>query len=185
MLRHFPGKFIFCFLIAFSSLQYLHAQKVVDTVPKVKHPYPDPHVAMLSSIIVPGLGQFYNKRWWKAGIIYAGLGTCAYFAITNQQMYSQAHNALIDIDNGKPNPYPDYTATDLFSIENYYSRNRDISYIAAAFIYILNIVDANVDAQLHNFDISDNISLHFTPLFYTDITGRSTLQPGFSLTKRF
>jgi hypothetical protein len=188
MPRHLTNKFFLCFLIVLCSLQYSNGQKVADTVPKVKHPYPDPKVAMLSSIIVPGLGQFYNKRWWKVGIIYAGLGTCAYFAVTNQQQYAKYHQLLVNSDKGIPNPDPTtnvYTASDLFTIENYYGRNRDISYIAAAFIYILNIVDANVDAQLHNFDVSDNISFRFKPQFYVDMSGRSNFQPVFCLTKRF
>ncbi len=178
------------FLFTLCLLPPTHAQKqTTDTIPKVKKthvPYPDPKKALLYSLVLPGLGQAYNKSWWKIPVIYAGLGTCAYFAITNGKQYNDFRNALTDLNNGKVDPLNSiYLAGDLVNGETYYKRYLDLSYIAAAFIYMLNIVDANVDAQLHNFDVSDNISFRFAPQFNMDMTGRYVMQPGFCFIKKF
>jgi hypothetical protein len=150
------------------------------------YPYPDPRKAMILSAVLPGAGQFYNKRWWKAAIVYAGLATATYFIVTNQQQYNFYHAQLVLATNGEPYSLSSvYNASDLYSIQGYYSNYRDISVISAALIYIIGIVDANVDAQLHNFDVSDNLSFHFTPHFSNDLGGKYSLQPGFSLVKRF
>lgn len=108
----------------------------------------------------------------------------AYFIVTNQQQYKIYYNAL-------QNPSPSnqinqiYTLDDISTIENYYSRNRNLSIIGAVFIYMLTIVDANVDAQLHKFDVSDDLSFHFTPIIGPTPTGNLNFQPGFSLAMKF
>jgi len=190
MLKHLLKRIALTLIFAFCLLPSVHAQKqTIDTIHKVQKapvPYPDPKKAMLYSIVLPGLGQAYNKSWWKIPVIYAGLGTCAYFAITNGKQYNNFHNALIDLGNHKVDQLNSiYLAGDLVNGENYYKRYRDLSYIAAAFVYLLNIVDANVDAQLHNFDVSDNISFRFTPQLNMDMTGRYIMQPGFCFIKKF
>ncbi len=168
--------------------------KSIDTASKKKftlnslafwkgHPYPYPKLAMICSIVIPGLGQAYNKKYWKIPIIYAGLGTMAYFAITNQQQYTIYNNALKQRTGSPPQVdqfYNIYSTDALISIENYWSRYRNLSIIGAAFIYMLNIVDANVDAQLHSFDVSNNISLNVLPLL-----SPYGFQPTLCLVKRF
>ncbi len=153
-----------------------------------QHPYPYPQFAMLCSVVVPGLGQFYNKAYWKLPIVYVGIGTFVYFAVTDQQQYRIYYDALASAYNpNTTNPLNKiYTPDNLVYIMNYYSRYRNLCWIGAGFIYLLQVIDANVDAQLHSFDVSDNISFHFAPQFNTDpMSGRYTIQPGFSLVKRF
>ena len=162
-------------------------RKVSDSlVIRKKRPYPDPRKATLYSAILPGAGQFYCKAYWRIPIIYAGLGVVTYFIITNQQEYNTFNSAYIQSVTPGSNYNGIYTSADLLNIKNYYQRNFQLSIIGAAFIYLLNIIDADVDAQLHSFDVSDDISLHFTPkLTPNPWAGNFAFQPGFTLVKKF
>lgn len=191
MSKTLQKSFIVLLVFASGFIQTACAQKstATDTTLSIRkpHPYPNPTKAMIYSAILPGAGQLYNKKWWKVPIIYAGLGTCAYFAITNNQQYNIYHNALVQRDNGQIDQFNNiYTNNDLVSIYTYYNRYMWFSILAGTFVYILNVVDANVDAQMHGFDVSDNLSFKVTPLFNSDyITGRMGVVSGFSLVKRF
>jgi hypothetical protein len=138
---------------------------------KPKH---SPSKAVMFSAVLPGLGQAYNHKYWKIPIIYAGLGVMAYFIITNQQQYN-TFRAASNVANGNINKvdsiYPSYTLSDLVASRDYYHRNRDLSIIGATLIYVLNLVDAEVDAQLFSFSVSDDISMHITPTINTFTTG--------------
>lgn len=118
--------------------------------------------AALMSAVVPGLGQIYNKKYWKLPILYGASGALIYFIKTNNDEFNKFRQALIyryDSDSLTSDIYPLYTDEDLTVRKNYYRRNRDLSYILAVVLYSLNIVDAYVDSQLMNFDVSDNLSL--------------------------
>lgn len=148
--------------------------------------------AMLYSAVCPGLGQIYNKKYWKLPIIYVGLGTAAYFFVSNLNYYHNYNNALKQRDNytngiGQPDQYYNlYSSAELSDIVSYYRKNVDICVIVAAGIYIMQLVDANVDAQLHGFNVSDDLSLNFTPhLTPNFLNGSVGFQPGFTLVKRF
>jgi hypothetical protein len=127
-----------------------------------------PNKAALYSAILPGLGQAYNKKYWKIPLVYAGFGTMAYFLASNISEYSKFKDAF-DYKSGdsipsKYNSYVDkYPLTSLQEGKDYYRRNRDFTYIVMSLWYILNIVDAAVDAYLFTYDISDNLSLHWEP----------------------
>ena len=156
-------------------------------VTKSRIPYPNPKKAMLYSALLPGLGQLYCKSYWRIPIIYAGIGVATYFIVTNSQQYNIYNTAYVQRTNGQTDQFINIYSTDnLLTIKNYYKRNLQLSVIAVAFIYILNVVDANVDAELHNFDVSDDISVHFAPnLVPNPLSGGFTFQPGLSLVKRF
>ena len=116
----------------------------------------------LMSAVVPGLGQFNNKKYWKLPIIYGVSGALYYFIKTNNSEFKKFKQALIiktDKDSLTVDLYDRYTVEDLTVRKDYYRRNRDLSYILASVFYALNIIDAYVDSQLMNFDISDNLSL--------------------------
>ena len=118
--------------------------------------------ATLMSAVVPGLGQIYNKKYWKLPILYGASGALIYFIKTNDTEFNKFRKALLyryDEDSLTADIYPRYTDEDLTVRKDYYRRNRDLSYILAVVLYSLNIVDAYVDSQLMNFDISDNLSL--------------------------
>ena len=115
------------------------------------------------SAIVPGLGQVYNKKYWKVPIIYGGSAVLIYFIVENNKEYNKYKEAIVsrnDNDSSTVDNFPRYTNEDLTVRKNYYRRNRDLSYIFAGVLYTLNILDAYVDSQLMNFDISDDLSLH-------------------------
>ena len=133
-----------------------------------------PHKASVYSALLPGAGQVYNKKYWKVPIIYAGIGSAGYFVYDNDLKYNQYRDAYLSRKEGGTDEYIDiYTEGQLITIMEYYERNRDLSYIMAAAIYFLNIVDASVDAHLFDFDVSDDLSLHTstkmmsTPMGYT------------------
>ncbi len=119
--------------------------------------------AALMSAVVPGLGQAYNKKYWKVPVIYAGGLTLAYFISVNNTEYNNYSEAISyrnDNDSTTIDNYPRYTNEDLLVRKNYYRRNRDLCYIFVGVLYTLNIIDAYVDSQLLDFDVSDDLSLH-------------------------
>jgi len=140
--------------------------------------------AMLYAAICPGLGQIYNKKYWKLPILYAGLGTAVYFVFFNQHYYNLYRN---DLNAETANPSSSlYSASELSSLISYYHNDRDLSYIITVGVYLISIVDANVDAQLKGFNVSDDISFKFTPgLVPNPITGSIVFTPGFTLVKKF
>ena len=133
------------------------------------------HKASVLSTIIPGAGQIYNKKYWKVPIIYASLGTSIYFINENNNKYTDYKNAYLQRADGEIDDYFDlYNNSQLITIMDYYQRNRDVSYILTAAIYLLNIVDASVDAHLLDFDVSDELTLSYTPSFIHTPFGKNT-----------
>ena len=132
--------------------------------------------ASILSAIIPGAGQVYNKKYWKVPIIYATLASSIYFVQDNQSNLDKYKNAYISRSNGENDAYSDvYNDSQLLTIVNYYERNRDVSYIVTAAIYLLNIVDASVDAHLFDFDISDDLSINCSPKLINTINGNTSV----------
>ena len=118
-----------------------------------------PKKAALYSAILPGAGQFYTKKYWKIPIYYSGLITSVYFINDNRTKYIDYRNAaLLSYDTGENQL--GYSYSQLKDLKEHYRRNRDVSYFIFTGIYILNIVDASVNAHLFNYDISDDISFN-------------------------
>ena len=116
-------------------------------------------------------------------MIYAGIGTTIYFAKENQKNYTNYKDALIKRNNGEIDVYDGiYTESQMLTIIDYYQRNRDLSYILTGVIYILNIVDASVDAHMFNFNVDENLSLNAQPNIFSSTNG---LQPGLLLQLNF
>lgn len=121
--------------------------------------------ATLLSTAFPGLGQIYNRKYWKAPIVYAGVGTCVYFIIDNTQNYRFYRDALIAETDGNPetiNP-TGAPASAIRPVMEQYREWIDLSYIALAVLYALQIVDAHVDAHFFQFDVSDDLSAQIRP----------------------
>lgn len=144
--------------------------------------YHSPKKAALYSAVLPGLGQAYNKKYWKIPIVYGGISLSLFFVSDNNKQYKLYKNALVqrtDNDETTQDQFVNaYTEEDLRLLKNFYRRNRDLSYIAAGMIYILNIVDATVDAHLFYFNVNDDLSLWYTP---APVNGKA----GVSLALRF
>lgn len=123
-----------------------------------------PARAAFYSALVPGLGQAYNKKYWKIPIVYIGLGSGIYFYTFNQKAYKGFRNeykkrlagtSLYELDP----KYGDFSNDKLIRGQKFHQRNRDLSALITAGIYILNIVDANVDAHLMQFNVNDNLTI--------------------------
>lgn len=140
---------------------------------------PDPIRAVWMSALFPGLGQIYNRRYWKLPIIVAGYMGLAYGTSWNARMYQDYQLAYADIMDDDPDtksyldffpPTVDESSLDknwlsqtLKSRKDYYRRNRDLCIIACVGVYLLCMLDAYVDASLSHFDISEDISMDVAP----------------------
>lgn len=129
-----------------------------------------PAKAAFYSAVLPGLGQAFNKKYWKIPIVYGALGTSLYFYIDSDKKYRKYRNAYKSRLEG-------YTTDDLAFLDNnrliagqkFYQRNRDLSALITLGLYALNIIDANVDAALLQFNVDENLSVR--PVFYpNDVT---------------
>lgn len=131
-----------------------------------------PHKATLWSLI-PGAGQIYNKKYWKVPIVYAGFAVVGYFIITNHSEYIKYNNAYIC--SAKADADTSYHCTDpigskyetsyIKSYRDYYRRNLELSYIIAGAWYILQMLDATVDAHLFYWEVNDNLSVKLDPIY--------------------
>ncbi|WP_462219202.1 DUF5683 domain-containing protein [Ferruginibacter sp.] len=134
-------------------------------------PY-NPRVAILRSAILPGWGQFTNKKYWKMPIVYGALGTTAYIFVRNIKQFREANssykNAIDgDTSNDKLIPEPYYSVRSnpdrIKNFRNQVRQNVDYSVLFFIAFWGLNVVDAAVDAHLKTFDVSDNLSLQIKP----------------------
>jgi hypothetical protein len=134
------------------------------------HDYPNPRKAVLFGII-PGGGQIYNKKWWKLPLVYGALGGMVYLEISNIKQ----HRALVYnyrlLKDGNPDTNPTqvpYNRIDEVSMKSYrdqFERYVELSSLGLGLVYLLTITDAFVDAHLHSFDVSDDLSFRIKPSF--------------------
>jgi hypothetical protein len=139
-----------------------------------------PKKAALMSAIIPGLGQAYNKKYWKIPIIYAGLAGLSYAVIENNKMHKELRAEYISrLKNDTVLNFEGLSIDNLAVYKETYRKNRDLLIIGALGFYILNIVDASVDAHLFTFDVSDDLSFKLRPTLLQGMTGSNI--PGISL----
>ncbi len=140
---------------------------------------PSPKRAMLYSAIIPGSGQIYNKKYWKAPLIWGGFAAIIYAISWNgdyYQEYRKAYTSIADenesttyyekyIPEGTEltDSYLDWLESALLSKQQYYRRYRDLSIIGIIALYGANILDAYVDAQLFDYDISPDLTVRIEP----------------------
>ncbi len=125
--------------------------------------------------ICPGAGQIYNKSYWRVPIVIGGFATTIYCVDWNNrgyQRFKKAYRLKYDYDQN-PDNYPNgaqdefrgrYSASFLKNLRDSYRRNRDLCIIVTAGLYILQIVDAHVDAHLRDYDISDDLAVNIQPM---------------------
>ena len=127
-----------------------------------------PAKSSIYSAIIPGAGQVYNKKYWKAPLIYLSISTALYISNWNKKEYlhyKQALNYRTDADETTIDAYTAvYSESNLLTIKNYHRKNRDLGYIITAGIYLLNILDASVDAHLFNFNVNDELGIQVQPI---------------------
>ncbi len=161
------------------SLTLLNPQKVKLGKQRDKSVFvPNPKRALWLSLVLPGAGQIYNRKYWKLPIIYGGFIGCTYALLWNQQMYDDYSQAYLDIMDDDPNTasynnmlpmgYDIRGREEQFKKifkhkRDYYRKYRDMSIFAFFGVYLISVVDAYVDAQLSTFDISKDLSLSVEP----------------------
>jgi hypothetical protein len=142
-----------------------------------------PAKAAFYSAILPGLGQAYNKKYWKIPLVYGAMGTSLYLYVDNKKKYNEYRDAYKSRLAGNPDPaYAYLSDKSLISAQEFYQRNASLSGLFVIGFYVLNIIDANVDAALIQFNV--NQSLSFQPEITPDpVTLKSNL--GLTLNYRF
>lgn len=124
-----------------------------------------PTKASFYSALLPGLGQAYNKKYWKIPVVYGAIGASLYFYMNNNKKYQSYRDAykrrLLGFND---DPYQYLDDSRLIQAQRFYQRNRDLSLLVTAAFYVLNIVDANIDAHLAQFNVNDKLS--FQPQVY-------------------
>ena len=175
-----------------------------DTVPPVqdlnkKLFIPNPTKATWLAVVFPGGGQIYNRKYWKLPIIYGGFAGCAYALTWNSKMYKDYSAAYKDAVNGNFNsstitdllpPNYNYTESQLTETlrkrKDTFRRYRDLSIFAFIGVYLLSVVDAYVDAELSNFDITPDLSMKVEPaIINSQMTGSSNKNVGVQCSFRF
>ena len=145
---------------------------------------PETKRAMWLSLVLPGAGQIYNRKYWKLPIIYGGFVGCTYAIIWNNQMYHDYSQAYMDIMDDDPttqsyNQFLHLGATvDASNLSRYqtifknrkdrYRRWRDLATFVMIGVYAFSVIDAYVDASLSEFDVSDDLTLRFEPTVLSD-----------------
>lgn len=159
-----------------------------EWIPRKIEYNPDPTRAVWMSALFPGLGQVYNRRYWKLPIIvggYLGLGYATSWNNTMLKDYTRAYSDLIDNDSSTksymdffpPNTKEEdldktWLTNTVRSQRNYFRRNRDLCVICMVGVYLLAMVDAYVDASLAHFDISPDLSMDVVPALIQDSRGQ-------------
>ena len=119
------------------------------------------------STACPGLGQIYNEKYWKTPIIILGIGSCIYsyqYYNNKFEKYKEAYILRTDQNENTIDEFEGiYSESNLITLQDYYRNNKDLSIIIGSIIYILNIVDAYVDAHLFTYNINDDLSLYIKP----------------------
>ena len=164
---------------------------------------PEPNKSVWLALAIPGAGQIYNRKYWKLPIVYGGFVGCAYALTWNGKMYKDYMQAFQDIMSDNPNndSYmdflpPSYTKEMVEARKSYYQdlfkkrkdvyrRQRDLSVIAFIGVYLLSVIDAYVDAELSNFDISIDLSMTWEPAIFNDAYRKAPLGVGLKCSIKF
>jgi hypothetical protein len=134
-----------------------------------------PAKAAFYSAILPGLGQAYNKKYWKIPIVYGAMGVSMYYYLDSSKKYHQyrdAYKRRLEGYNDDDFQYLDDTR--LISAQKFYQRNKDFSALFVVGFYVLNIIDANVDAALIQFNVNENLSVR-PDIYMNDVTSRTNV----------
>ena len=166
------------------ALEELETPVNSQSLPKVpKRFVPNSNRAVWLAMVFPGAGQIYNRKYWKLPIVYGGFVGCTYALSWNNKMYKDYSQAYLDIMDDDPNTksYEDFLPMhssingqeerfkEIFrERKDLYRRQRDLSIFCFIGVYLLSIIDAYVDAELSDFDITDDISLRVEPAIFNN-----------------
>lgn len=132
---------------------------------------PIPKKSLIYSFVLPGMGQAYNRKWWKLPLVYGAVGGIVYAIDFNQGLFRRFRDALqLELD-GEPHEFTDTNvgnANSLRSLRDSFDRNTQTSYMGLLGVYGVIAIEAFVDGHLQSFDISDDLSLKVQPSFELD-----------------
>ncbi len=178
-------------IIHYNDTVIKHTAAGQDTI--IKKKVHSPQKATLYSAILPGLGQVYNKKYWKVPIVYAAIGIPGYLFFYNKKYYNASRYALSIVVNGRytedslskvdpqlrPLVKPGFESS-ILSYRNQFRRDMDYSVLITLLMWGLNVVDATVDGHLKGFDVSDELTLKIRPVLMP-----GTMNPGISFVMNF
>lgn len=189
-LRHSLFKLSFSLVLFLSAGQAfaqdtLNADKIEPA--KVLNPVHNPIKAAWLATVLPGAGQIYNRKYWKLPILYGAAGACAYFISNNHKEYVLYRDILRN--RKADSAYRDqffgiYSNDQVRILRDFYLRNRDFTVILSVLLYIVQIVDAHVDAHLMTFDVSEKLTLRSSPYLSPPAPGMG-INAGLSLSLHF
>ena len=176
-------------------------QKVLEQPPTLAEPIqgrdwstwrPDPQRAMWLALVIPGGGQIYNRKYWKLPLVYGGFVGCIYAMRWNNMMYKDYAQAYLDIMDDDPTtasynkflhlgrqitPQNESRYQQIFKKrKDRYRRWRDLSFFVMVGVYAISVIDAYVDAELSQFDISRDLSLKVEPAVLPNHSGGNWLE---------
>ena len=171
---------LFVFLLgnfsSFAQTELGEGLRVKDTIKKSSEiNVLAPSKAAFYSAIFPGVGQIYNKKYWKVPLVYGALGTTIYFYINNNKKYHLFRDTYKRrLEGFTDDNYSYLDNTRLIAAQKFYQNNRDLSALLTGLFYILNIVDANVDAHLMQFNVNDKLTVK-PDLYRNEFTAKENL----------
>ena len=198
-------KILGCLLILFflssknaAAITYTRFVPPADTSEKAvkKLSNKEAHKAAILSTILPGLGQAYNKKYWKIPFVYAALAGMGYLVSYEYNKYHEYHQELLlryqygdnDTIYSKHNPdnnLKNYSTSEVNTEKLLYQKRMDLCIIGIGVVYLLNIIDASIDGHFKTFDVSDNLSLNIKPKTFFCIQNPRSFGAGISIALTF
>lgn len=177
------------------------ADSIQKNIPQPKKRFiPDSNRSVWLALVFPGGGQIYNRKYWKLPIVYGGFVGCTYALSWNNKMYKDYSQAYLDIMDDDPNTksYEDFLPMnssiagqeerfkEIFrKRKDAYRRQRDLSIFAFVGVYLLSVIDAYVDAELSDFDITKDIGLRVEPAVINDTRSKNFGSVGLQCSLKF
>ena len=184
MKRILLGFFLYIFMTQLVSAQQADTLLLADTAQ-----VHSPTKATLMSLVLPGLGQAYNKKYWKIPLVYAIIGVPLYFGLDQQSQFEEFKEAYVKRVDDDPKTMDIkydgvYTDENLLSLIDFHRENRDLLFVLTGIAYAINIVDAAVDAHLYYFDVGDDLVGNFKPGVQF-LPRQQTMVPSLTFTLKF
>lgn len=154
------------------KVQFKNATKEIGLLFKDTTVLQNPRKAVLRSAVIPGWGQARNKKWWKVPLVYGGfVGLGLVYNFNNQfykeflleSQYRKANQSIAQDNRFLYAQYKGISDDQIYSAKDFYRRNRDLTLYSTFGFYLLQMVDAYIDAKLATFDVSDDLSLKIKP----------------------
>ncbi|MCV2485808.1 DUF5683 domain-containing protein [Flavobacterium sp. SH_e] len=158
------NQFILLFLFLGLTSIFAQAQDKIVFKDSLKSETIDPlrpAKAAFYSAVLPGLGQIYNKKYWKLPLVYGAIGTSTYLYIDNQKKYNiyrDEYKSRLEGIESDSQFLAGLSESQLISAQKQFQRNRDLSALFMVGFYVLNIIDANIDAALSQFNVSEKLA---------------------------